>query len=120
MARFRLSRPAQADLAQVLATSTERWGSETKGRYAALIAAAMKMVAAEPEGSATRDRPELQPGIRSFHIRHARSKVAGEKVRKPVHVIYFRVVQPGLIEIVRLLHERMLPSSYIGSETDES
>jgi len=52
MARFRLSRPAQADLAGILATSAERWGLEGRRRYAAILAAAMRKVAADPEGSA--------------------------------------------------------------------
>jgi toxin ParE1/3/4 len=76
----------------------------------------MKMVAADPDGCATKGRPELLPGIRSFHIRHARSQAAGERVSKPVHVVYYRVVTPGLVEIVRLLHERMLPNKYIARD----
>ena len=40
MARFRLSRLAQADLAQILAVSAERWGAEGRRRYAAVLGAA--------------------------------------------------------------------------------
>ena len=119
MARFRLSRPAQADLASVLAASAKQWGSEGKRRYAALLAAAMNKVAADPEGLTTRSRPELAPGIRSLHIRNARGEEPQGKVRKPVHVLYYRVLNLGLIEIVRVLHERMEPSRHIGLETDE-
>jgi plasmid stabilization system protein ParE len=28
-------------------------------------------------------------------------------VRRPVHVLYYRAVVPGLIEIARVMHERM-------------
>ncbi len=115
MARFRLSRPAQADLASVLAASAKQWGSEGKRRYAALLAAAMNKVAADPEGLTTRSRPELAPGIRSLHIRNARGEEPQGKVRK----LYYRVLNLGLIEIVRVLHERMEPSRHIGLETDE-
>ena len=45
MARFRLARPAQIDLANILATSAERWGAEGQQRYAAFLAAAMRQVA---------------------------------------------------------------------------
>jgi len=31
-----------------------------------------------------------------------------------VHVLYYRTAAPGLIEIVRVLHERMEPSRHIG------
>jgi len=119
MARFRLSRPAQPDLRHILATSAERWGSEGRRRYAAILTAAMRKVAAEPNGSATRDRDELLPGIRSFHIRHARRGDPETKVRKPVHIIFYRVVEPGLVEILRVLHERMEPSGHTGALSEE-
>ena len=62
------------------------------------------------------DRPR---GIRSFHLRHARAGKAEAQVRKPVHVIYYRAVRPGLLEIVRVLHERMEPSQHLGTDPDE-
>ena len=36
-------------------------------------------------------------------------------------MLYYRVIQPGLVEIVRILHERMEPSRHLetGSEGDE-
>ena len=108
MARFRLAGPAQA--ANILATSAERWGTEGRRRYAILLAAAMRIIAADPEGPLTHTRQELLPGLRSFHLRHARGDAPQAKVRKPVHVLYYRALQPGLIEIVRVLHERMEPS----------
>ena len=73
MARYRLSPLAEADLIGILAASSRQWGADGQRRYAALLAAAMRKIAAEPEGTATRSREELRPGIRSFHLRHARS-----------------------------------------------
>src|SRR5262245_28762631 len=115
MARFRLSLLAQADLSNILATSAERWGTETKRRYSLTLAAAMRRVAADPEGPATRNCANLLPGSRSFHIRHARVD-QGDKVRRPVHVLYYRSVRTGLVEIARILHERMEPSGHLGRE----
>ena len=116
MARFRLSRPAQADLAHILATSAERWGIEARRRYAAILTAAMRKVADDPQGPMTRDRGELLPGIRSFHIRHARGGDAERNVRRPAHVLYYRAVASSLVEIVRVLHERMEPSRHVAAE----
>jgi toxin ParE1/3/4 len=112
MARFHISRPARADLARILATSAENWGMEGRRRYAEVLSAAMRKVAAEPEGPTTRDRSELSRGIRSFYLRNARLDDPKAKVRRPVHVLYYRVVQPGLVEILRVLHERMDPSRH--------
>jgi hypothetical protein len=35
-------------------------------------------------------------------------------VAEPVHVIFFRALEPGFVEIVRFLHERMEPSRHVG------
>jgi toxin ParE1/3/4 len=113
MSSFRLSRLAEADLTAILVASRRQWGSAGERRYAALIAAAMRKVAAEPEGPATRHREELRPGIRSFHLRHARSADPKGRVRRPVHVLYYRPGAPGVIEIVRVLHERMEPRRHL-------
>jgi toxin ParE1/3/4 len=114
VARLRLSLPAQADLARILETSTDRWGADGRRRYAALLAAALRMVAREPESVLSLDRSDLSRGIRSLHLRHARRDISTNSVNSPVHVIYYRVVEAELIEIVRLLHEHMEPSRYVG------
>jgi toxin ParE1/3/4 len=113
MARFRLARPAQIDLANILATSAERGGTDGRQRYAAVLADAMRQVANEPEGPLTKKRTELRSGVRSFHVRYARRSADAAKVRRPVHVLYYRVAQEGVIEIVRVLHEKMDPSRHL-------
>lgn len=113
MARFRLARPAQIDLANILAISAERWGTEGRQRYAAVLADAMRQVADEPDGPLAKKRTELRSGIHSFHIRHARGASDAGKVRRPVHVFYYRVARDGVIEIVRVLHEKMDPSRHL-------
>ena len=114
MARFRVSKLAQSDLAHILAASESRWGPEGRRRYAALIEAAMRRVADEPEGAATRDRNALRSGTRSLHLRHVRAGSSEAKVKDPVHILYYRPVRPELVEIIRVLHERMDPSRHIG------
>jgi toxin ParE1/3/4 len=113
MARFRLSVPAQIDVAHILATSAEQWGTDARRRYAFTLANAMQKVAADPLGPTTRERTDLLPGVRSFHIRFARSTLPGERVSRPVHILYYRVIEPGLIEIVRVLHDHMDPARHL-------
>src|SRR5687768_16323802 len=119
MARFRLAHPAQIDLANILATSAERWGAEGLQRYAAVLAAAMRHVSDEPEGPLTKRRTELRAGIRSFHIRYARRAADTAKVRRPVHVLYYRVAQEGVIDIIRVLHEKMDSSLHLDEPPTE-
>jgi len=73
----------------------------------------MRKVAADPLGPTTRERNDLAPGIRSFHNRHARSTEAAGRVSRPVHILYYRVIGPELIEIVRVLHEHMDPARHL-------
>jgi toxin ParE1/3/4 len=115
MARYRLSEPAKADIAATLRTSGELHGTDARIRYRACLTAAMRRVAADPNGRSTVDRAELAPGIRSFHVRHSRNESREAPVAKAVHVIFYRVVEAGVVEIVRVLHERMEPARHIGS-----
>ena len=114
MARYQLSEPAKADIAATLRTSEELHGKEARIRYRACLTAAMRRVAADPSGLSTVDRPEVAPGIRSFHIRHSRNESREAPVASPVHVIFYRVLQTSVVEIVRVLHERMEPGRHVG------
>jgi toxin ParE1/3/4 len=116
MALYRLSEPAKADIAAILKRSEELYGKEARTRYRACLTAAMRRVAAEPEGFSTLDQAALFPGARSFHIRHSRDESREAPVAKPVHVIFFRMTRSGVIEIIRVLHDRMEPRVHIGRE----
>jgi toxin ParE1/3/4 len=112
VARLRISGPARADLAAILSTSLERWGEMGRARYAALLVATMRAIARDPEGPTTRDRRALGPQLRSLHVRHARGRQAPHQ---PVHVIFFRATE-SIVEIVRVLHERMEPGRHLPAE----
>jgi toxin ParE1/3/4 len=119
MRRYRITGPANRDLASILATSTKPWGPVAQRRYAGLLVAAFRKAAFDPNGTATRDRSEIAPGLRSLHTRSARADTESARadthapVSAPVHVIYFRVVDDAAIDIVRVLHERMEPRRHI-------
>lgn len=115
IARYRLSGPASADIASILRTSESQHGQDARLRYRGLLVAAMRRVAADPAGSLTVDRGDVLAGVRSFHIRHSRQESREAPVRAPVHVIFYRAVEPGLVEIVRVLHDRMEPSRHVGA-----
>ncbi len=116
MARYRLSGPAKADIAAILRRSEAVHGQQARIRYRACLAAAMRRVAADPMGGSTLDRAELFPGVRSFHIRHSRDESREAQVASPVHVLFYRTTQPGMVEIVRVLHDRMEPRLHVGGE----
>jgi toxin ParE1/3/4 len=113
VSRFRFSRSAQTDLAHILDVSAERWGDPARQRYQALLVGAMEQLAADPDGPLTRNRSELRSGVRSFHVRHTRRDAVDERGRQPAHVIFYRARKAGIIEIVRILHERMDPVRHL-------
>ena len=118
MARYRLTKSATRDIGSILRTSEVRHGRDARTRYAALLLAAMRCVAEYPEGRSTSDRSELRPGLRSFHIRHSRDESREAPVANPVHVIFYRVIQRDVVEIVRVLHDRMEPRRHIGASPE--
>jgi toxin ParE1/3/4 len=117
--RFRLTQSAETDLGRILTVSAERWGTEARLRYEALLFDAFQQLAARPEGPLTRNQSDVGPHLRSFHVRHTQRQPRGEHVRRPVHVIYYRAVQPDVVEIVRVLHERMEPTRHLGAVPGE-
>jgi toxin ParE1/3/4 len=114
LADYRLARRAEGDLKAILATSVDRWGEAASRRYAALMMEAIRRVARNPDAPPTRARPDLGPGIRTFHLRH----VPEAAVHKPVHVLVFRMATVDLVEIVRVLHERMDFSRHVTPADD--
>lgn len=113
MAHYRLSGPAKIDIGFVLRTSETIHGPQARIRYRALLTAAMRRIAVDPTGPPTVGRSELGADIRSFHIRHSRNESSEAAVGDPVHVIFYRAPAAGLVEIVRVLHERMEPSRHV-------
>jgi toxin ParE1/3/4 len=116
---YRLSTTAEADIVDILAVSLERWGSEASRRYAEMLKAAIRQVADHPDGRATRARSDLAPGMRSFHTRFTRGRNPKAAVKSPVHVLIYRVVEPDLVEIVRVWHEGMDLSRHLGPSADD-
>jgi len=112
VANVRISRRAYADLAELLATSLQRWGEDGRVRYKSLLATAMRELGADPEHLMSKDCRELAPRLRSFHVRHMGRD---HGVKAPVHVIYYRYYRKprASIVIVRVLHERMEPSVHL-------
>lgn len=66
----------------------------------------MRLAAAQPAGPLIRRYDGIFPGLRGLHTRHARA-ASGDPPRNPVHVVYFRISEKGVVEVMRVLHERV-------------
>lgn len=109
MSQYRLSPLAEHDLEAILAWTHERFGDQGRIRYQALIGRAILDVADNPRRSGCQSRPELAPGAMSYHLLHSRNRVskAAGRVRKPRHLLLFRIAADGTVEIARVLHDSM-------------
>jgi toxin ParE1/3/4 len=96
MARLFRSLRARQDIADVLRYTRDRWGKAQARQYRDLINAALNAVAADPGCGKARG---TRPGVLSHHI-----KQSGREAR---HVVFYRVRDSGVVEIIRLLHDSM-------------
>jgi toxin ParE1/3/4 len=91
MASYRLSRLAEADIRDISVTTITNWGSKQARAYLESLDKTMLTLAQNPELG--RDLGEIYVGARSFP--------SGK------HVIFYRAAAKGVIEIARVLHQRM-------------
>ena len=63
-------------------------------RYRALLTAALRRIAADPQGRSSAERSDLAAGVRSLHIRHSRAESSEAAVGDPVRVIFYRAPGP--------------------------
>jgi toxin ParE1/3/4 len=116
---YRLSAAAEADIIDVLVYTQERFGDVARQRYEALLVAALRDIAADPQRPGSVARPELGFTVRSYHLRHSRGRARTPDglVRRPRHLLLYRTVRPEMIGVGRVLYdgmeiERHLPRLY--------
>ena len=91
MKGYILSPAAQADLGDIWDYSARNWGEEQADRYILGIRAACEALAdGSKEGRAIDD---IRPGY--------------SKLAVASHFLFYRVTDTGLIDITRILHQRM-------------
>ena len=96
MAGFRLTKAARRDLVEIARYTLERWGDEQRVRYLTQLDARFRWLAKHPKLGLASD--EIKPGYWRCH--------------EGRHVIFYRVVTKS-VEIVRILHDRMLPKRHL-------
>lgn len=90
---LRISPEAAKDFDDILLYSQELWGEEQADRYETSLTNAFERI--ESHIHIGQQRNELRRNVRSYHVEH--------------HVIFYRL-EDELVEVVRILHERVNPS----------
>lgn len=98
--RIRLSGPAQSDIRDIYRWTIGRFGVAQADAYLSVINAALDELRSGPETLGTRARPEIAPGVYTYHIaRHG---------RRGRHFLLFRVhASERRVIVGRVLHDAM-------------
>lgn len=96
MARFTITKAAKRDLVEIAEYTREQWGDEQRVRYLTQHDARMRWIARNP-----------QRGVPSDHLKPGYWRCSEGR-----HVIYYRILDKR-VEVVRILHERMLPRRHL-------
>jgi toxin ParE1/3/4 len=107
---FRLSRPAEAELDDILDWSEARFHEVGRQRYAALLVQAMRDLADDPQRDGIEWVGTLGTRVGVYHAWHSRNNASdpAERVHEPRHSVVFRVADDGVVDILGFVHDIML------------
>jgi toxin ParE1/3/4 len=95
---YLLSPAARADLSEIWNYSARNWGEEQADRYILAIRDACAALAdGKRQGRAIDD---IRPGYRKLAVQS--------------HLLFYRLTDTGLIDVVRVLHQRMDVAAHLG------
>lgn len=107
--QYRISDTALSDITDILRHSQAQFGTGGRLRYQELLRTAIEDLARVPDRIGSSLRDDITHGLRSFHISHSRRRAASTHgmVQHPRHVVFYRVANDHVIEVVRILHDAM-------------
>jgi len=101
-----LAEKALSDIDDISVRTLEKHGLEAYDRYEHLIKVALRQLREDPKRIGVH---ETTKGYWKYHLSWSKNDTTfgGRIVRDPKHYIIFRVVADNVLEVVRVLHERM-------------
>lgn len=101
----RLTHQAELDVLDIAKWTAEQFGALQADQYLETISQALEALTNGPETAGVKNRNELAPGICTLHI--------ARYGRKASHFVVFRVSEEQVLDILRILHDRMDLSRHI-------
>ena len=113
-----LAPSACRDIEAILEWTHANFGPRTVEKYSNLIETGITVVAENPDCPGSAGRPEIAENCRTFHLFHARKKAGprGKRIRKPRHLLLYRVRDDGIVGLGRVLHDSMDFEQHIPDE----
>ena len=96
MPNFKLSKKAKADLKTIARYTEREWGREQRNHYILQFDQCFHLIGENPNLGQTCDG--ISPGYRQYP--------------QGSHIIFYRQATEDVVEIIRILHKRMLPESH--------
>lgn len=103
MPRFVLTNAAKADLKAIGRYTQVTWGRDQRTRYLTALDTGFRSLADNPLMG--KDCDNIRPGYRKHQIER--------------HIVFYRQIGSGQIEIVRVLHERMDLEANLSESVDQ-
>ncbi|GHC17004.1 type II toxin-antitoxin system RelE/ParE family toxin [Aidingimonas halophila] len=97
MPNVKLSRKAKADLKSIALYTERKWGREQRNHYILQFDQCFHLLGENPDLGQACD--EISPGYRQYP--------------QGRHIIFYRPATEGVVEIIRILHKRMLPEGHL-------
>ena len=97
MPQFKLSRKAKADLTSIALYTEREWGRDQRNHYILQFDQCFHLLGENPNLGQACD--EISPGYRHYP--------------QGSHIIFYRLATEGIVEIIRILHKRMLPDGHL-------
>lgn len=105
---YRLSLSAEEDLAAIRAKGIREWGRIVADRYDLLLDTVIAEIVQNPLLPGSTAVPKAA-GVFTYPIRLSRDHVpAPDRIGVPRHVIVYRVGIDNVVEILGIVHDRML------------
>ena len=102
---MRLSVVAQEDFRSILEWTERNFGLGQLAVYQLAIHSAVSDLRDGPEALRSVSREDISAGIRTLRV--------ARRGRRASHVLVYRVIDDGLIEVMRILHDAMdLPGNF--------
>lgn len=97
--RVQISAEALNDFRLIVTYSADKFGGIQAAAYSGLLGEVLASLEQGPDVPGSVARDEILPDLRSLHV--------PRKGRKGSHFILYRAAVPGVIEVLRLLHDAM-------------
>lgn len=102
-----LTPAAERDITEALIWSEEKFGTRAALRYGSILKQGLQDIGSDPLRPGSLARPELGLEVRSYHLHFSRNRarIGVGIVRSPRHFVLYRLREPGMLDVLRILHD---------------